>query len=223
MAKPRLLDLFSGAGGAAMGYHRAGFDVTGVDCVRQPRYPFPFVQADALEYVARHGHEYDAIHASPPCQGYSEATPIAIRERLPKLIPVTRQLLAGSGKPYVIENVEGARRELRSPVMLCGTMFGLRVWRHRYFETAPFWCLSPAACCHKGRPVTLHTGSNTRATRDCTGVAEARAAMGIDWMAKDELWEAIPPVYAEFIGRQLLQAVERLSQAVLPGWAETAG
>jgi DNA (cytosine-5)-methyltransferase 1 len=203
--RPRLLDLFCGQGGAGMGYHRAGFEVTGVDLSPQPRYPFAFIQADALDYLAAHGHEYDVIHASPPCQGYSEATPIRIRHTLPRLIAPTREAGARAGKPYIIENVEGARRELRDPLMLCGTMFGLPVWRHRYFETVGFSPVAPSPCDHRGRPVTIHCGSNTRKTRGVTTAAEARAALGIDWMTLAGLYESIPPAYTEYLGRQLLE------------------
>lgn len=109
MSRPRLLDLFCGAGGAAMGYHRAGFDVVGVDIKPQKHYPFEFHQGDALEYVAAHGHEYDVIHASPPCQGYSEETPLEYRGNHPRMIGAVRDALQKIGKPYIIENVDGAR------------------------------------------------------------------------------------------------------------------
>ncbi len=204
MSRPKGLDLFCGAGGASMGYHRAGFEMTGVDNRPQPRYPFRFIHTDALDYVTAHGHEYDAVFASPPCQRYSEATPVAIRATLPDLIGPTRDALQALGVPYVIENVENARRHLINPVMLCGTMFGMSIWRHRYFETHPFWCLAPASCLHIGRPISLHPGSNARKGRGDTSVAVARVAMGIDWMSKEEIHEAIPPAYTEFIGRQLL-------------------
>src|SRR5690348_7744317 len=126
-SRPRLLDLFSGAGGCAVGYHRAGFDVTGVDHVRQPRYPFAHIVADALEYVSERGREYDAIHASPPCQGYSRMRHLSwLRGRqYPMLIDETRRLLKATGRPYIIENVEDAPLD---GVRLCGTMFGLKVY-----------------------------------------------------------------------------------------------
>jgi DNA (cytosine-5)-methyltransferase 1 len=150
MSRPRLLDLFSGAGGCAMGYHRAGFDVVGVDNRTQPRFPFAFVQADALEYLAAHGQEYDAIHASPPCQAYSRATAWrGKRSAHPDLIDATRTALLTTGRPYVIENVQEARFRLREPLMLCGSFFGLRIRRHRYFEapSLPFVLLPP--CTHR--------------------------------------------------------------------------
>lgn len=207
--RPKLLDLYCAAGGAATGYHRAGFDVTGVDLEPQPRFPFPFIQGDAIAFLLAHGHEYDAIHASPPCQAYSEATPLRYRAILPRLIAPTRDALFAVGKPFVIENVKGARQELHDPVMLCGTMFDLPIWRHRYFETGMFHLVVPGECRHTGPPVTLHTGSNTRKVRGNTTTAQMAAAMGIDWMRKTDLFEALPPAYTEHIGKQLLAILGR--------------
>lgn len=135
--RPRLLDLFCGAGGAAMGYHRAGFEVVGVDIKPQPRYPFEFIQYDALGFVASHGKEFDAIHASPPCHEYSTATRHRKNRGItyPDLLPGTQKALRGIGKPYVIENVPGAKALLSDPMLLCGGMFDLGVMRHRYFES----------------------------------------------------------------------------------------
>jgi len=222
----RLLDTFCGAGGAAVGYHRAGFAVVGVDVEPQPHYPFEFHQAEALAYIREHGHEFDVIHASPPCQRFSEATPVEYRDAHPDLITPTRALLQEIGKTYVIENVEGARSALVKPVMLCGTMFGLPIWRHRYFEIWPYWFLSPATCKHHRRPITVHSGSHTRKTWEpvlCTGggdgkrakrktfrpresVAVVRWAMGIDWMTQAELSQAIPPAYTEWLGCRIAEA-----------------
>lgn len=221
---PRLLDLFSGAGGAAMGYHRAGFEVVGVDLAPQPHFPFEFHQADALEYCAAHGHEFDMIHASPPCQWYSIAA-AAMRltgKRYPDLVAATRYLLMTVGRPWIIENVPGA--PLQNPLMLCGTMFGLQVIRHRLFETCPTIWFPPASCHHRG----LATGNVMRrrgVTRtpslsddgiEYVSVAgnnyianEGRAAMGIDWMPKSALSQAIPPAYTEYIGTQLRGILER--------------
>lgn len=148
--RPRLLDMFCGAGGASFGYYLSGFQVVGVDHAPQSRYPFQFIQGDALEYVASHGHEYDAIAASPPCQSYSALKHMA-RGESPALVEITRLLLQATGRPYVIENVVGA--PLRWPLMLCGSMFGLQtscgaqLRRHRLFESNVL-LMSPGHCRH---------------------------------------------------------------------------
>lgn len=205
--RPRLLDLFCGAGGAAMGYHRAGFDVVGVDIKPQPRYPFEFHQADALEFLREHGHEFDAIHASPPCQAYTRGRKLQGNTH-PDLVAPVRDLLETTGKPYVIENVPGA--PLVNPVVLEGQMFpGLRTQRKRLFETN--WPLDvpilrpppPARNAKMGRPVT--PGEWMHVVGHFSGLSEAREAMGIDWMGQHELAQAIPPAYTEFIGRRLLE------------------
>lgn len=211
----KLLDLFCCAGGAAMGYHRAGFDeIVGIDIKPQKHYPFTFIQADALEYVKEHGHEYDAIHASPPCQGYSLLAHVPNRDmgKYPKLVEQVRELLQASGKPWVIENVPQA--PLINPIVICGTMFGLRTHRHRSFECNPPVYFLPAAC---NKKVVKPKGSGARLAQyygvdapmvTCAGHQFSREAgsraMGIDWMTRDELAEAIPPAYTEFIGRHLI-------------------
>ena len=314
----RLLDLFCGAGGAAMGYSRAGFDeIIGVDIAPQPRYPFEFVQADALEYLAEHGH--DAIHASPPCQGYSimHNLPWLRGREYPLLIKPTRDLMIHVGKPWVLENVMGAKWGCKNlenisrligyditdhgmkANWLCGAMFGKPFYRHRLFATNWLW-LAPGHPKHKsqrprgitsdsrGRGITeqvvanpvnsewrqYHDGAlNIRpgyekvpfsyptivgerlrangrpkdskiglsvayresAGRDSGGLTQpanslahwqgngapangvgighakgwhlAAEAMGIDWMKRDELTQAIPPAYSEFIGTQLLKVI----------------
>jgi len=209
--RPRLLDLFCGAGGAAVGYHRAGFDVVGVDIKPQPRYPFMFVQGDALEFAARNGRHFDAIHASPPCQRFTVMQ--RVRDRLhPDLVSPTRELLHDLALPFVIENVPGA--PLVEPVMLCGTMFPgvLKVYRHRLFETS-FFMLSPAHPKHTQRFPQAGYGANAEGWMSVAGhvanVAAARTAMGIDWMTQTEIAQAIPPAYTEFIGTQLLRALGR--------------
>lgn len=212
MSRPRLLDLYCGAGGAAMGYHRAGFDVVGVDNVHQKNYPFAFVQADALAYVAAHGQKYDAIHASPPCQGYSRMRHLPwLKDReYPLLIDATRAALDATGRPWVIENVEGA--PLPAAAMLCGTMFGLKVYRHRWFEGS-ILLLSPGHPKHrevigKGRLFNDRQRGNAAGFVSLVGKdARGGAAMGIDWMTRDELAQAIPPAYTAWIGRQLLAAL----------------
>lgn len=202
-----LLDLYCGAGGAAMGYHRAGFRVVGVDVKPQPRYPFEFVQGDAIEYATERGERFDAIHASPPCQRYSEATKKEHRGNHPDLIHATQITLRGIGRPFVIENVAGARSRLIEPVMLCGSMFGLRCQRHRYFETWPtsFRPGPPRSYCDHSTPPLLVTtaGANSRRRGRFKSVKHAMDAYGIDWMIGRELAEAIPPAYTEFLGRLL--------------------
>lgn len=213
----RLLDLFSGQGGAGMGYYRAGFDVTGVDIANQPRYPFRFIQADALEYVRAHGHEYDIIHASPPCQAYSVTKSLSRGKEHPDLVDATRAALLATGKPFVIENVPGA--PLLNPLMLCGTMFGLRVIRHRLFEIhpEPIW-FPPSPCQHNGKATGARTepGRTRRLGEEfqyltIAGhsyiVADAKLAMDSNWMTRAGLSQAIPPAYTEWIGRQLLQRI----------------
>jgi DNA (cytosine-5)-methyltransferase 1 len=215
--KPRLLDLFCGAGGAAMGYHRAGFEVVGVDIRPQPHYPFEFHQADAMTYPL---DGFDAIHASPPCQGYLNLRRVnrslGRTDSHADLIADVRRRLNVARVLYVIENVEDARPELRSPIRLCGSSFGLAVRRHRLFEIQPPMLLSPP-CAHQlqaeprywtsWRPngekrlakVVQVYGNGGRAD-------EWAAAMGIDWMTRDELAEAIPPAYTTWIGEQLIRA-----------------
>lgn len=210
MSKPRLLDLFCCAGGAGTGYARAGFDVVGVDIDPQPNYPYEFHQADALEYLAAHGHEFDAIHASPPCQGYT-ALKAVHGNKWPMLIEPARQLADQIGLPYVLENVQGA--PLRRDLTLCGEMFGLGVIRHRYFELG-YWTASPPAHNpHRGRVAGWRHGQFYDgpyfAVYGLGGgkgtVEQWQQAMGIDWTTdRHELAEAIPPAYTEFIGRQLL-------------------
>jgi DNA (cytosine-5)-methyltransferase 1 len=200
-----------------MGYSRAGFEIVGVDIEPQPNYPFQFVQADAMRLPKTFFASFDAIHASPPCQSYSDlAKRNGNADEWPRLIDPVRNLLTRSGLPYVIENVEGA--PLRNPTVLCGTMFpGLRVLRHRLFETN-FQVLAPPhgkhPLCHTLDKRKAHYGK-TDDMRDFVSVngggncsvAAARDAMGIEWMIKDELNEAIPPAYTEFIGKQLIRHI----------------
>jgi len=208
--RPRLLDLFCGAGGASMGYHRAGFDVTGVDIEPQPRYPFRFYEADALEFLDLLIHgvvcDWDAIHTSPPCQDYSRAMR-HLTAGYPRLIPPVRARLSAAGVPWVIENVPGAPLPHQTDlfgahgVELCGTMFGLPIWRHRLFE-ASLPLSPPRGCDHSAQPLNPH-----RAVRPGGRTIEAdyREAMGVGWMGRHEAREAIPPAYTEHIGRQLLE------------------
>lgn len=215
----RVLDLFCCAGGAGMGYYRAGFEVVGVDINPQPRYPFAFVQADVLSLGVDWLRSFDAIHASPPCQFATELRHAPGTKEHPNLIPATRQLLQTSGRPYVIENVEGARSHLLNPVLLCGSMFGLgaaghQLQRHRYFE-ASFPLSAPGDCQHQEPVIGVYGGHvrcrsakhGGRRTRDFEGhdkPALAREAMGMDWATMGQMSEAIPPAYTEWIGRQLM-------------------
>lgn len=205
----RLLDLFCCQGGASAGYARAGFEVVGVDIAPQPRYPFTFHQGDALEFVKRHGHEFDAIAASPPCQAHTMAQRIQGNEH-PDLIDPTRGALEASGKPWVIENVVGA--PLNNPQTLCGAMFGLETYRHRLFETgggftfeAPAHPEHTARTAKMGRKVQL--GEFMHIVGNFSGVAKARGIMGMPWATRDGLREAIPPAYTEYIGRALVDTL----------------
>ena len=231
VSKPRLLDLFCGAGGAAMGYHRAGFDVIGVDAVSQPNYPFEFHQADALTFPL---DGFDAIHASPPCQ---HASTIAKQQRVrrpdtyehPDLVPQTRARLIATGVPYVIENVIGA--QLVNAIVLCGSSFGLDLRRHRLFECS--FPLLAQPCAHHwqtprfrsldsrlNRPELLSTipvyGTGRHLAtvvgvhghHNYAGERELRErAMGVDWMSPYELTQAIPPAYTEHIGHYLMAEI----------------
>ncbi len=212
MGRPRLLDLFCGAGGAALGYHRAGFEVVGVDIEPQPRYPFEFYQGDALDYPL---DGFDVIHASPPCQGYVQRNK-NLPTKWPKLIEPIRERLRGLH--YVIENVEGA--PLLSPIRLCGTMFSLPLRRHRLFEGPQLRGVIPPPCDHwgtvahgqfaavyaKGGKGPRH-GRGVREPGPRPGAPSWEEAMGIDWMTTNGLTQAVPPAYTEYIGRQLMEAM----------------
>lgn len=217
MGKPRLLDLFSGAGGAARGYQLAGFHVTGVDLVDQPRYAGDvFHQGDALTWPLE---GFDVIHASPPCQAYSTVSGAArhgVRDRYPDLVEATRERLVASGVPYVLENVVGA--PLVNAIRLCGSSFGLDVQRHRLFETNPvLLALVPPCAHHWQRPRFRSLDNRARRPAAVVGVhghlnypgeqAIREAAMGIDWMTPQELTQAIPPAYTSWIGAQLMEAL----------------
>jgi DNA (cytosine-5)-methyltransferase 1 len=215
--RPVLLDLYCGAGGASAGYYRAGWRVVGVDIAAQPRYPFAFHRGDALELLPQllAREPVAAIHASPPCQAYTALSALQ-RAQYPQLIEPTREALRATGLPFVIENVE--RAPLVAPVVLCGSMFDLGVWRHRAFEMTGRRIRIPK-CQHAAypRPVDVTgTGGAQLAPRAASrvrggrsrkpaSIAEARQVMGIDWMTRPELAEAIPPAYTEFLGGHLLR------------------
>lgn len=214
--RPLALDLFCCAGGASMGLHRAGFDVTGVDIRRQPHYPFRFVQGDALRppFDLR---RFDFIWASPPCQAHTALKTMHNAKEHEDLIPQTREMLQASGALYVIENVPGA--PLRSPIMLCGTMFGLGIpeaelRRHRNFETGPhYWSIPHPPCRHRKRTIGVYGGGHGVSLhrhakgQPCFTADQERAAMGMEWVSVDALSQAIPPAYAECIGRAAMKIV----------------
>lgn len=218
MGRPRCLDLFCGAGGAGMGYHRAGYEVVGVDIKPQPNYPFEFVQADAMEFPLG---GFDLVHASPPCQRYSVTTHggVGTWEDHPDLFGLVIARLRGNPSNYVVENVQGAPFE--HGIRLCGTMFGLPIWRHRIFETRPM-LLAPS-CQHGLCPEPLNPyRSQSRKRNGITGTTDPkfRDAMGVDWMKGQEISESIPPAYTEWIGRQIMDVdilpvqVRRLDQSI---------
>lgn len=214
MKKLKLLDLYCKAGGAGMGYHLAGFDVTGVDIENQPNYPFRFIQADAITYLLRNGHKYDAVHASPPCQFATRST-AQFRNAgkiYTNLIPLTRKALDKIGLPYIIENVPGAG--LRPDIILSGIMFYLKVIRVRHFETGNWMMLQQQIEAAKG---TVKNGDYCSVFGKCSSdrtpnrfgqktIREAwMFAMGITWhMKESEVAEAIPPAYTNYIGHQLI-------------------
>ena len=224
----RLLDLYCCAGGAAKGYADAGFEVVGVDIDPQPRYPYEFHQADAISFIRDHGHEFDVIHASPPCQAFSRTKTLHDNEH-PDLVALTRHALMASGRPWVIENVVGA--PLIDPVRLCGTSFGmvapdvdgvpLKLVRHRLFESnLP---LAGTECRHDPKVQTASVygagGGWTPKHRDnperrggyIPHASVISELLGIDWMTKHEMSQSIPPAFTEHIGNQL---VAHLTEAV---------
>ena len=220
-SRPRLLDLFCGAGGAAVGYHRAGFDVVGVDINPQPHYPYEFMRADAIgvmrefimglvaQPIAWDINDFDAVHASPPCQSFSayRRKGQGVGEHYPNLIASTRSLLQRLELPYVIENVVGA--PLNNPIRLCGSSFGLNVRRHRLFESNI--SLYDLPCYHEWQTPRFPPATNRTNLRSTVEVGVRRIplaiqqdAMGIDWMTLTELSQAIPPAYTKHIGAQLI-------------------
>lgn len=235
--KPKLLDLFSGAGGCAAGYAEAGFDVYGIDISPQPNYPYPHQTADAIASLWRlidgeevgfasansdapHAldlKEFDAIHASPPCQSYLNLGAVNRAQGRAydhaSLIGATREALIASGKPYVIENVQDAGKEPINPVRVCGTYFNLPLRRHRLFESNT--SIAGTECRHdRFTEPKYWTGWRPRGEKRLSTVVQIYgnaggrehwpAAMGIDWMTPREMCEAVPPAYMEHIGRQLI-------------------
>jgi DNA (cytosine-5)-methyltransferase 1 len=222
MSRPKLLDLFCCQGGASVGYHRAGFDVYGVDIEPQPRYPYLFHRGNAVELLVhlieggglRFGNEFlhlsdfTAAHGSPPCQAFTRCQKIMGNEH-PDLVEPTRFLFQQSGLAWVIENVEGA--PLKDPAMLCGGMFGLETYRHRLFE-ANFSLATPSHPEHVARTTKMGrapvAGEFMHVVGNFSGVDRAREVMDMPWATRDGLREAIPPAYTEHIGRQLIAHLE---------------
>lgn len=229
----KALDLFCCAGGAGMGLHQAGFEVTGVDMKAQKRYPFTFLRGDVLKINVERARQFDLIWASPPCQHHTAMKTMPDAREHPDLIPQTRELLNKIGKPYIIENVVGARKALINPIQLCGTSFGLGVedadlQRHRLFETS--FPVEPISCNHGARATIGVYGGHMRNRKRRTigvygegcrdsrrkldrGVADftieqGREAMGIGWMSVAELCEAIPPAYSKYLAEQFLLTVK---------------
>ena len=210
MTRPRLLDLFCGAGGAAMGYHRAGFEVVGVDIEPQPRYPFRFWREGAIELLGRPGclESFDAIHASPPCEDHIRGG-LQNNHGTGWMLDAARKRLLAQSAPWVIENVPGA--PMRADYQLCGSQFSLPIRRHRWFETSwhGFSLMPP---CDHSKPIVGVYGHPHGEAGAWPGMLPGTleswsAAMGIDWMTADELRLAIPPAYTEFIGTNLLEAM----------------
>jgi DNA (cytosine-5)-methyltransferase 1 len=217
--KPRLLDAFCCQGGASRGYADAGFDVVGVDLDPQPRYPYTFVQDDAVAFIREHGHEFDVIHASPPCQSYLNLTraneAMGRNPQHADLIEATREALSATGKPWVIENVPNA--PLIDPVRLCGTSFALPLRRHRHFESnLP---ITGLPCEHKRfttprywtswRPNGEHRLSTVvQVYGNAGGVEHWPAALGVDWMDRRGMAECLPPAYTQHVGAQIICQLE---------------
>jgi DNA (cytosine-5)-methyltransferase 1 len=205
--KYKLLDLYCGGGGAGFGYEQAGFEVTGVDIVNQPKHKGRFIQYDAIEFLKLYGHEYDAIHSSPPCQQYSMAS---MQFRLSgkkyfDLIEPTRNQLKETGKPYIIENVPGS--PLNNPIVLCGSMFGMMTYRHRLFESN-MELKSPEHPEHIARSTKMGRKPKEdefiQYVGHFSGVRLVQEMTGLHWLGQKELAQSIPPQYTKFIGMQLI-------------------
>lgn len=211
VSRPLLLDGFCKAGGAGVGYHRAGFEVVGIDIEPQSRCPFRFVRGDFFEHVEKYGYLYDFIHASPHCQPYSRLKALTTKS-YPMEIGRVREALRAAGVPYIIENVADALGHMQHPIMLCGTMFGGLYYRHRLFESnVLLW--QPEHPRHIERVRTSHksTGTFAGAYGNFTGVERARQAFGVPWMTRDEIAQHVPPVYTEYVGTQMMWHLEAVT------------
>lgn len=208
--KPKCLDLYCGGGGASYGFEQAGFDVTGIDLYPQPRYKGNFIQADAIEYLLEYGHLYDFIHASPPCQEYTQATKQfrMLGKTYPTLVEATRAAFIKVGRPCSMENVVGS--PLINPILLCGTMFGLPTYRHRLFETsfpiqAPIHPIHLAKNAKMGRRVK--EGEFIQYVGHFSGVKMVQDFTGLHWLGQNELRESIPPQYTKWLGEYVIKNV----------------
>lgn len=206
----KLLDLYCCQGGASTGYFKAGFNITGVDLYSQPKYPYHFIQSDAIDYLLKHGHKYDFIHASPPCQEYSQSSMQfrLLGKQYPNLIEATRAALIKIGKPYSLENVPGS--PLNNPVLLCGNMFNIPSYRHRLFETN--WTLDQPD--HKPHIVKqakmgrkIKDGEFIQYMGHFPMVDYVRNFTGFNWMSQYGLAQSIPAEYTEYIGKQFLKTI----------------
>lgn len=220
----RALDLFCCAGGATRGLQLAGYHVTGVDIKPQPRYIGErFIQDDAMAWLRREREpliSFDLIWLSPPCQRYSRITPKRTKSNHPDLLPQALKLARMQPVPYIAENVEGTQVLMQSPVMLCGTMFGLEIWRHRWFEVGnvPGLLILTPPCCHIGHPILISGRSMRGVAKGAPRPREPLKAekvrgIQIDWMITKELDEAIPPAYSKFLAEQIQHALVRLEAA----------
>lgn len=230
--KPVLFDFYCKAGGASYGYHLAGFEVVGVDIEPQPNYPFEFIQMDAIEAIYKYADEFDAAAASPPCKSATGLQNLGIARNgsypdHEDLIPATREALKTTGKPYIIENVVGS--SLTDYITLCGKSFGLKVYRHRRFESNAL-LLAPPHLPHRDKTPSAGNGKSPKGFISVCGTGGVKGmtsdeivnywsyAMGIDWMTRAELAQAIPPAYTEYLGKQLMKHVKAKS-TVLEGVA----
>jgi DNA (cytosine-5)-methyltransferase 1 len=213
--------LFCGSGGCSVGYNLAGFDVVGVDIVERNKYPFEFYQMDALEYLKTADlKQFDVVHASPVCKAYTNCN-LSPKEKHPMQISDVRDALERVGKPYIIENVVGAKSYMRASLMLCGSMFGLSIQRHRLFEigNTDLFVYPPGPCDHRKATIAVYGHSvwdsslegtarkDGKKRPDSVPIEIGRRAMGISWMGIEDLAQAIPPAYTRFIGLQLLNLI----------------
>lgn len=207
MSKPKALDLFCCAGGAGYGLMLAGYDVTGYDINPQPRYPGRFIQGDAFDVLNGDLSQYDLIWASPKCQAHSRLTPTEHKGNHEIQLPTVLEILRAQNTPYIVENVEGTQIYMQNPIFLCGTMFGLNIWRHRWFEIGnvdTFFMLPP--CNHSGIPVLISGSPRRNGSRKEPSTEERRQAMQTPWMTRKDMDQAIPPAYSKFLAEQIKSA-----------------